>query len=411
VPAPSPVTLADVEAAAAAIAGAVLRTPSAPSQTLSALTGAEVVVKFENLQFTASYKERGALTKLLSLTPEQRARGVVAMSAGNHAQALAFHGRRLGVDVTIVMPRHAPFTKVAATEALGACVVRAGDDLGGAAAEAARIMEAEGRTWVPPFDDPLVVAGQGTVALELLADHPELEVLVVPVGGGGLIAGMAVAARGLEPALGRRLEVVGVQAERYPSMVNALDGGDRPVGGPTLAEGIAVPRAGELTAALARALVDDVVTVGEADLERAVTLFLEYEKVVAEGAGAAGLAALLAHGDRFRGRRVGLVLTGGNIDLRTLATVIMRGLVHSGRLSRLAVEMRDVPGELARLSAAIADAGGNIVEVAHQRLFSDLSITSTVLEVAVESRDAAHAAELVAALRAAGLAVRSLPAV
>jgi len=400
-----PVTVADVEAAATAIAGAVLRTPTAPSPRLSALTGADVVVKFENLQYTASYKERGALTKLLSLTDGERARGVIAMSAGNHALALAHHGRRLGIDVTIVMPRFAPFTKVAGAEALGARVVRHGDDLDEAAAEARRIMEAEGRVWVPPFDDPVVVAGQGTVALELLEDHPELDVLVVPTGGGGLLAGMAVVARDRRPDI----ELVGVQSARYPSVLHALGSVGSPTGGPTLAEGIAVPRAGEVPLRIIRALVDHLLTVGEPELEQAVTLLLEHEKVVAEGAGAAGLAALLAEPDRFRGRRVGLVLTGGNIDVRTLATVIMRGLVHTGRLTRLAVEIRDVPGALARLSSAIAAADGNIVEVAHQRLFSDLSITSAVLEVAVESRDAAHAAELVVALRDEGFAVRTLP--
>jgi len=396
-----PVTFEDVQAAARAIEGAVLRTPTARSRTLSAITGADIVVKFENLQFTASYKERGALTKLLSLTEDERARGVIAMSAGNHAQALAYHGRRLGIAVTIVMPAHAAFTKVAGTEALGARVVLHGRDVGEAAERARQLSRDEGLVWVPPFDDPAVIAGQGTVALELLDDAPPLDVLVVPVGGGGLISGMAIATKALAP----HIEVIGVQAERYPSMLAALDGREHPVGGLTLAEGIAVPRAGELTTQIVRALVDDLVTVSEPRIEQAVNLYLEIEKVVSEGAGAAGLAAVLADPDRFRGRTVGLVITGGNIDLRTLSTVILRGLVRSGRLVRLTIELDDVPGALGRMTSTIADEGGNIVEVAHQRLFSDLSITSAAVEVAVETRDAEHANRLVEGLRAAGLRV------
>ena len=316
------VTLDDVLAAAERIAGAVERTPSARSHTLSAVLGTGIVVKFENLQFTAAFKERGALNKLLGLTEDERRCGVVAMSAGNHAQAVARHATRLGIEATIVMPAHTPFVKVQRTEVLGARVVLHGDDLGEATQEARRLAD-EGRTFVHPYDDPAVIAGQGTVALELLADHPELDALVVPTGGGGLLAGMAVVARAWRPDM----TIIGVQSDRWPSMLAATTGQELPSGGPTIAEGIAVPVAGTISSALIEELVDEIVTVEDTTVEEAMNLLLEIEKVVVEGAGAAGIAALLQHPDRLAGREVGVVLSGGNIDPRLLASVIMRGLV------------------------------------------------------------------------------------
>jgi threonine dehydratase len=396
-----PVVFADVETAAAALAGEVVRTPTLHSRTLSAITGAELWLKFENLQYTGSFKDRGALWRLLQLSPEERERGVVAMSAGNHAQGVAYHATRLGIPTTIVMPRSTPNVKVANTETLGARVVLHGDDLAEATAEAERLAAAHGLVWVAPFDDPHVIAGQGTVALEMLADAPDLDAVIVPVGGGGLIAGMAVVAAQLRP----RLEVIGVQTELYPSMHNALEGGGAIPGGSTIAEGIAVTRPGALTEPCVRALVHDVVTVPEASIEEAVNLLLEIEKTVAEGAGAAGLAAVLADPSRFKDRKIGLVVSGGNIDTRLLASVILRGLVRSGRLSRLSVEVSDAPGSLSRVTGIIGGLGGNIVEVAHQRLFSDLSVKSTALELALETRDAVHADRIVEALEAAGYRV------
>ncbi len=400
------VTAADVEAAAARIAGAVERTPTARSRTLSDITGAEVWVKFENFQFTASFKERGALNKLLSLTPEERARGVIAMSAGNHAQALAYHATRLGIPSTIVMPVWTPQVKVHRTAMLGARVVLEGQDLA-ESASVARHLEAERRmVFVSPYDDPAIIAGAGTTAIELLEDAPEVEMLAIPVGGGGLIAGMAVAAHARRPDV----EIIGVEADRFPSMANAVRGEHHHVGGPTVAEGIAVPFAGTLTTPIVTSLVADVVTVGEDSLEEAIDLFLDIEKVVAEGAGAAGLAALLEHPARFRGRKVGIVLTGGNIDPRVLATILLRGLVRSGRLARLRVEISDVPGALGKVSSIVGTAGGNIVEVAHQRLFADVSIKSAILELAVETRDRVHATELTTALAEGGFPTELLGA-
>ena len=400
-----PVTLADVEAAARALEGSVVRTPSAVSRTLSELLGATVVVKFENLQFVASFKERGARNRLLQLTPAERAAGVVAVSAGNHAQAVAYHAGLLGVPATIVMPESTPYTKVARTRELGATVELFGDSVSEAMVRGRALM-AEGLTFVHPFDDPWVIAGQGTVALELLTDHPELDMVAIPVGGGGLLAGISVVARELCPAL----ELIGVQTEQYPSMRDALQGAPRPVpGGPTMAEGIAVGEAGVLTASLLAAAGAEIVTVSERAIEEAVNLLLEIEKVVSEGAGAAGLAALLDHADRFRGRTVGVVITGGNIDPRMLASIILRGLVHSGRLSRLRVWLDDRPGSLSRLTAAIGQARGNIIEVQHQRLFADNPIRLTEVELTVETMDRAHGTAVVDALKAAGYRVALIP--
>jgi threonine dehydratase len=397
-----PVTFDDVLAAAERIAGQVARTPSAHSRTLSAVVGCELVVKFENLQFVASFKERGALNKLLTLDAGQRACGVIAMSAGNHAQAVAYHAARLGIDATIVMPRATPFVKVQRTQELGAHVVLLGEGIAEATDEARRIAEKEGRVFVHPFDDPAVIAGQGTCALELLADHPSLDTLVVPVGGGGLLAGMAIAARALRPDL----TLVGVQAERYPAVAAHVHHESLPWGGATLAEGIAVPHPGTLTTEIIDALVDDVLTVGEDHIEQAINLVLEIEKVVVEGAGAAGVAALLAHPDRFAGCHVGTVLSGGNIDPRLLASVIMRGLVRNGRLSRLHIELPDVPGALAQVTTLVGDAGANIVEVLHQRVFVDVSAKSASIELTIETIDHAHLHRVVAVLESAGYPVR-----
>ncbi len=396
------VTLDDVREAAERIAGAVERTPSARSQTLSDLLGVEVVCKFENLQFTAAFKERGALNKLLSLTPEERRSGVAAMSAGNHAQAVARHATRLGIDATIVMPAQTPFVKVQRTEVLGARVVLHGDGLAEATAECHRIIEAEGRTFVPPYDDPAVIAGQGTVALELLEDHPDLDALMVPTGGGGLLAGMAVVARALRPDM----VIVGAQSDRWPAVLAATSGADLVVGGPTIAEGIAVPAPGQLTTRLIRDLVDHILTVSDTSVEEAMNLLLEIEKVVVEGAGAAGIAALLEHPTALAGRRVGVVLSGGNVDPRLLASVIMRGLIRSGRLSRLQVEIPDQPGVLGQVTTVVGRAGANIVEILHQRMFLDVPARSTELEVVVETYDHDHVQRVLAALAEAGFAAR-----
>ncbi|HEX6569593.1 MAG TPA: threonine ammonia-lyase [Acidimicrobiales bacterium] len=397
-----PVTYDDVVAAAERIAGAVEHTPTTHSRTLSQVLGCTVAVKFENLQFVAAFKERGALNKLLQLTDTERARGVVAMSAGNHAQAVAYHATRLGLEATIVMPTNTPFVKVQRTRELGATVVLRGEGLTEAEAEADRLAAEEGRTYVHPFDDPAVIAGQGTCALEMLADRPDLDVLVVPVGGGGLLAGMAVAARHLRPDI----ELVGVQTRRYPSMADRMHHTTSPSGGPTIAEGIAVPRAGRLTGNIVEALVDDVVTVSEEHIEEAMNLLLEIEKVVTEGAGAAGVAALVEHRQRFAGRSVGVVLTGGNVDPRLLASVIMRGLIRNGRLSRLHIEVPDVPGRLATITKILGDLGANIVEILHQRLFVDLSAKSAEIEVTVETLDHTHVERVVTALEEAGNIVR-----
>jgi threonine dehydratase len=401
VPAESlPVSIEDVRSAAAAIAGGVTRTPTARSATLSAITGAEIAVKFESFQFTASFKERGALNRLLALSPEQAARGVVAVSAGNHALAVAHHAGRLGIDATIVMPESTPFVKVAGTRQLGARVVLHGADVDEAMTHGHHLVEKEARVLVHPFDDPLVIAGQGTLALELLADEPDLDAIVLPVGGGGLVSGCAVATRALSPAT----EVIGVQTELYPSMVTALGHQAAPprAGERTIAEGIAVKSPGQLTRQCIAALVDDLVTVRETAIEQAVNLYLEIEKVVSEGAGAVGLAAVLADPERFRGRRVGLVVTGANIDPRLLASIIMRGLVRSGRLTRLAVEADDRPGVLAEIAGTVGASGANIVEVAHTRLSSDVSVRSARVDLLIETESREHTGALVEQLEAAG---------
>ena len=391
----------DVRRAADAIQGRVVRTPTLRSATLSAILGADVWLKFENLQFTSSFKDRGALYRLLQLSEDEQRRGVVAMSAGNHAQGVAYHATRLGIPATIVMPRFTPNVKVHGTEALGARVVLHGDDIAEAKLLAHDLEQSEGMVFVPPYDDPHIIAGQGTVALELLEDAPDLDVVVVPIGGGGLLAGMAVAARDVRPDI----ELIGVQSDLYPSMIDEVRHLELPVGGTTIAEGIAVPGAGRLTAPIIAALVDDLVLVTEDLIEDAINLLLDIEKTVAEGAGAAALAAVLQEPERFAGRKVGLVITGGNIDPRFLASVIMHGLVRSGRLSRIAVAVTDVPGSLAGIATVIGEEGGNIVEVAHQRMFSALSAKSTMIEVAMEARDRQHTERIIEALLREGYRV------
>ncbi len=403
-PPPLPIGYADILAARAAIGDAVIRTPCLHSRTLSAMTGAEVWLKFENLQFTAAYKERGALNKLLSLDAEQRARGVIAASAGNHAQGLAYHAARLGIPATIVMPKFAPVVKVRQTEGHGASVILHGESFDDAAAHALRLTGERGLTYVPPFDDALIMAGQGTVALEMLEDAPALDTLVVPIGGGGLIAGMATAAKAINPDI----RVVGVQADLYPSMWAKLHGESVQSDGDTLAEGIAVKVPGELTFRVVEALVDDILLVGERDLERAVSLLLTIEKTVVEGAGAAGLAALLAHPQGFRGRKVGLVLCGGNIDTRLLANVLLRDLARSGRLARLRIRLKDRPGQLFEVARVFDRQQVNILEVYHQRVFTTLPAKGLITEIECETRDRDHLDRLIEALRAAGYDVRQV---
>jgi len=395
------VSLADVREAAKRIAGAVERTPCVHSRTLSQLTGADVFLKFENLQFTASFKERGALNKLLTLGDGERARGVIAMSAGNHAQGVAYHAARLGIRSVIVMPKGTPNTKVKNTRVHGADVVLEGDSLAEAAERARARAAAEGLTFIHPYDDLAIIAGQGTVALEMLEDVPDLDLLVVPIGGGGLISGMATAARGLRPDI----QIFGVESKSYRAMYQRLHGQPVEVGGDTIAEGLAVRDVGKLTFEIVQRLVEDVLIVEEATIERAVVALIEIEKTVAEGAGAAGLAALLEHPSAFRGRRVGIPLCGGNIDTRVLAAVLMRGLVRDGRLVRLRVTMPDVSGSLAKVATLIGEAGGNIVEVQHQRLFGTTSVKSPEVEFLIETRDRAHSEAIVATLKAKGVRV------
>ena len=393
--------IADVEAAAGRIAGAVVRTPTMHSKTLSKITGAEIWLKFENQQFTAAYKERGALNALLMLSDEQRARGVIAASAGNHSQGLSYHGTRLGVPVTIVMPRTTPTVKVMQTEAVGGKVLLEGETFD-EAYEYARSMEKQlGLTFVHPFDDPNVAAGQGTVALELLEDAPEIETLVVPIGGGGLISGMGTVAKAHVPPI----EVIGVQARLFPSMYARIKGEALPCGGDTLAEGIAVKEPGVFTSRIVDEVVDDIVLVGEADLEEAVSLLLQIEKTVVEGAGAAGLAAVLAHRERFAGKKVGLVLCGGNIDTRLLANVLLRDLARSGRLARLRITLQDRPGALYKVMREFDTHNVNILEIYHQRIFTNLPAKGLVTDIECEARDREQIEKLVEALRARGYAV------
>lgn len=396
------VTLADINAAAAAIRDAVLVTACEESRTLGELCGCRIWLKFENLQFTSSFKERGALNRLQALSPDQRRRGVIAMSAGNHAQGVAYHARRLGIPATIVMPIGTPMVKIENTRRHGADVVISGATLEEAGEFALRHGQAQGMTLIHPYDDPLIIAGQGTVALEMLRAVPCLDTLVVPIGGGGLISGVAIPARAARPDL----RIVGVQAELYPSMYNAIYGKALPMRGDTLAEGIAVKSPGKITTGIIRDLVDEIVLVTEDQIERAVASLISIEKTVVEGAGAAGLAAVMANTQNFSGRNVGLILTGGNIDTRLIASVLTRELAREGRLTQLAIDLVDRPGQLAAVAILLAEAGANIIEVSHQRTFSDLPAKATLLEVVIETRDRAHLDDVLARLSAAGFKAR-----
>ena len=393
-----PVTLADVRAAHDRIRASIVRTPTLRSQTLSELTGANVWLKFENLQFTAAYKERGALNRLLQLGEKERKTGVIAASAGNHAQGLAYHGKRLGVPVTIVMPKPTPIVKVMQTQSHDARVVLFGETFDQAYAHARELEQAEHLTFVHPFDEAEIIAGQGTLALEMLEDAPELDCFAVPIGGGGLISGISTVARALKPDA----EIIGVQAELFPSMYNILNGSDLPIGGDTLAEGIAVKYPGDLTRQFVAAQVDDIQLVGERHLEQAVSLLLQIEKTVVEGAGAAGLAALLANPDRFKGRNVGIVLCGGNIDTRLLANVLLRDLARSGRLARVRLRLQDRPGALFRVFGIFAEQDANVLEIYHQRVFTNLPAKGLITDIECELRDAAHLQALITALAAGG---------
>src|SRR6516165_2899437 len=392
------ITLADIEAARRTIAPHVLRTPLLPAPPLSVLTGADVFVKYENLQVTNSFKERGACVKLAPLSADERRRGVIAMSAGNHAQAVAYHARRLAIPATIVMPVTTPFVKIKPTENLGATVILDGETVAEAQTRAAAIAAARDLVWVHPYDDPLIIAGQGTIALEMLEDCPELDVLVIPIGGGGLVAGCAIAAR----AKKRSIEIIGVEAAVYPSMWNAVHQAERPCGGATLAEGIAVKNVGKLTLPVVRELVSDIVLVDEAQIERAVNAFLTLQKVMAEGAGAAGLAAMLAEPQRFRGRKVGLILCGGNIDPRILASIMVRELERDDRIVSFRLTIPDRPGILGQIATKLGSFSANILSVDHHRLFLDIPAKGAKLDVTMETRDAAHAEEIFRAFTAAG---------
>jgi threonine dehydratase len=392
-----PVTIEDVRTAHERIRDSIVRTPTFISRTLSELTGATVYLKFENLQFTAAYKERGALNTLLQLDEAARAKGVIAASAGNHAQGLAYHAHRLGIPATIVMPTNTPIVKVTQTEGHGAKVVLQGDTFDAAYAHARQLEQECGFTFVHPFDDARVIAGQGTVAIEMLEDVPSIDTFLTPIGGGGLISGMAVVAE----AADHPIEVVGVEAELYPSMYNRINGTQYPCAGDTLAEGIAVKEPGGITSAMVRELVDEIVLVSERSLEQAVSLLLQIEKSVVEGAGAAGLAALLEHPDRFKGKTVGVVLCGGNIDTRLLANVLLRDLARSGRLARLRIRLQDQPGALFNVVRIFSDQRINIIEVYHQRVFTTLPAKGLITDIECEARDRAHLDRLVAALKAA----------
>lgn len=397
-----PVRLADVQAAAAIIGPSVIATVCNHSRTLSEICGCDIWLKFENLQFTATFKERGALNRLTALSAEERASGVIAMSAGNHAQGVAYHARRLGIPATIVMPEGTPMVKVENTRRHGAVVVVTGATLEEAGAAALELGEMHGMTTIHPYDDPLIIAGQGTIGLEMLRAVPALDTLVVPIGGGGLISGIAVAAKAIKP----EICIIGVQAKLYPSMYNAIKHGQLPMRGDTLAEGIAVKAPGKFTTEIIGRLVDDILLVTETEIEGAVAALINIEKTVVEGAGAAALAAVRSRPDLFGGRKVGLVLTGGNIDTRLIASVLTRELAREGRLTQLSLDIVDRPGQLAAVAALLADVGANIIEVSHQRTFSDLPAKATLLQLVIETRDRAHLNEVMARLAAEGLTAR-----
>lgn len=399
-------TLTTIRATGARLAGQLVRTPFLPAPRLSALTGADILVKYENLQVTASFKERGALARLMALGPDERARGVIAMSAGNHAQAVAYHAGRLSISPKIVMPETTPHVKVTATRGYGAEVVLAGETVAEAQVAAETIAAKEGRVLIHPYDDWEVIAGQGTVMVEMLEDVPDLDAVVVQVGGGGLISGMAIAGKALKPDL----RVIGAEARMYPGMWGAIEGVPVSAGGSTLAEGIAVKNVGTRTLAVARELVDEIVLVDESHLERAVNAFLTLQKTMAEGAGAAGLAAMIAEPDDFRGKKVGLVLSGGNIDPRILASIMMRELAREEKIVAVRLEIPDRPGVLGQITTLIGDAGGNILEVSHRRTVLEIPAKGASLDITFEARDGAHAHEIIAALRAKGFGVERMQA-
>ncbi|TLP43397.1 threonine ammonia-lyase [Cohaesibacter sp. CAU 1516] len=399
-------SLSDIEKAAESIATAVLRTPTLPAQILSQIFGAEIFVKYDNMQITNAFKERGALNKLLSLTQEQKDAGVIAMSAGNHAQAVALHATRLGIPSTIVMPEFTPFVKVAATKAYGATVILEGETVAEAGIAAMRMAEESGATFVHPYDDPYVIAGQGTVALEMLADVPNLDCLVVPIGGGGLISGMATAAK----AINADIEIIGVETELYPTMYNELNNLELPCGGQSLAEGIAVKKAGRLPALIASDLVSDIILVTEGQIEQAINAYATHLKTMAEGAGAAGLAAVIAKPERFKGKRVGLVLCGGNIDPRLLSSIIVRQLGRKQQIVGLRITIPDRPGILGEISTVIGDLGGNVLEVDHHRTFLNVPVKGASIDITIETRDAEHAREIIRGIEAKGHAVAHLNA-
>jgi len=396
------VTIADIRSAADTIRGSVIDTPCVLSRTLSEMTGAEVYIKFENLQFTASFKDRGALVKLASLSPKQRARGVVAASAGNHAQGVAYHARRLTIPAVIVMPRFTPNIKIDRTQAFGAEVQLEGDSFDDAKAYAVKLGKKRGLEFISAYDDEKIIAGQGTIGLEMLAAQPGLEALIVPIGGGGLISGIAVAAKNVNPDI----DIVGVEVKRFPAMYYAIEGGEPVFGASTIAEGIAVKEPGKLTSEIIREHVSDIVLVEEGDIEQAIVMLLDIEKTVAEGAGAAALAALLKNRRRFSGKKTGIVLSGGNIDPLMLASIIERGMVRSGRLARLTVELRDLPGALALATACLGRLNANIEEVHHQRAFSSVSVQSVEVMFVVQTRGPEHIAQIIKALKAEGFGAR-----
>lgn len=400
----APIALEEIRAAAAVIKGKVERTRLSYSRTLSQIAGAEIFLKFENHQFTASFKERGALYRLAALSPQQRQRGIIAVSAGNHAQGVAYHANQLQIPATIVMPIATPFVKVSHTEAFGATVLLQGENLSQSARYAEDYCQKHQLTFIHPYEDARLIAGQGTIGLELFEDRPDLEMVVVPVGGGGLLAGIASALNGL----GSKAKLIGVESRAYPSLYNALYGRSLPSGGVTVAEGIAVKSVGALNLAIIGPLLSEALLVDEQSLEAAINLLVSVEKTVVEGAGAAALAAVLANRELFNGKRTALILSGGNIDSRLLATILTRGLVKEGRIARLRIEINDSPGSLAKIAGLIADGGGNIIDVAHQRLFAHVPVKSAHLDVALETRDAAHIEKISARIREAGFLVEQL---
>ncbi len=401
---PLPVTIDDIRAAAAVIQGAVVATPLSHSRTLSAISGAQVYVKFENLQFTGSFKDRGSLVRLSKLTPAEKKAGIIAVSAGNHAQGVAYHAQRLGIPATIVMPVITPYTKVRQTKEYGARVLLHGQNLADTEPFAAELIAKEKLTLIHPYDDASIVAGQGTVGLEMLTAQPDLDTLIVPVGGGGLIAGCAVAAKAMRPGI----EVIGSETALFPSLYQKLRGLEAKHGGATIADGIAVKTIGKIPFPIHQALVDDVILLAEPEIEQAICLYMDIEKTVAEGAGATPLAALLGHPQRFAGKKVGLVLSGGNIDSRLLAQVINRGMVRSGRVMSLRIHINDVPGTLARVASVVGETGGNILEVHHQRMFTDVPAKAAELDLMVETRDPESARDMITRLQAAGFVVHPL---